>query len=174
VKKPTRFKVFSVNRNEFLRVKLLEDTVYGLGDDCNRKDAGMVTNADKNIKVLVVEDDPAYRRLLELYIHRAGCEVDSSSDGKTALDMVSDNDYHLILIDMQIPKIDGIMFAFLLREKGYRKPLIAITALKVENMEQNALTVGFDEFLEKPVEYCLLYTSPSPRDRQKSRMPSSA
>jgi len=113
----------------------------------------MTGNADKNIRVLIVEDDPAYRRLLELYIQRAGCEVDSSPDGKTALDKVSDNDYHLIFVDMQIPKIDGIMVAFLLREKGYRKPLIAITALKVENIEQNALTVGFDEFLEKPIEY---------------------
>lgn len=113
----------------------------------------MVANADKNIKVLIVEDDPAYRRLLELYIQRAGCEADSAVDGKTALDMTADNDYHLIFVDMQIPKIDGIMVAFLLREKGYRKPLIAITALKLENMEQNALTVGFDEFLEKPVEY---------------------
>lgn len=113
----------------------------------------MVRDADKKIKVLVVEDDAGYRRLLELYIHRAGCEADSCPDGKTAMDKIADNEYDLIFVDMQIPKIDGIMVAFLLREKGYRKPLIAITALKVENMEQNALTVGFDEFLEKPVEY---------------------
>lgn len=113
----------------------------------------MVRNTEKNINVLVVEDDPGYRRLMEIYIQRAGCEADSCPDGKTAMDKIADNEYDLIFVDMQIPKIDGIMVAFLLREKGYRKPLIAITALKMENMEQNALTVGFDEFIEKPVEY---------------------
>ncbi|MCE5185307.1 MAG: response regulator [Planctomycetaceae bacterium] len=109
---------------------------------------------DLNIKhpnVLVVEDDPSYYRLLQMYIERAGGESEVCNDGNLALQKVLSNSYDLVLVDMHLPGMDGIMLSVLLREKGYSKPLIAITALQVENMEEYALKAGLDEYLEKPL-----------------------
>lgn len=108
---------------------------------------------DKRTKVLVIEDDRTYHRLLQLYIERAGGQFDCCEDGNQALYKVLSNSYDLVLVDMHLPGMDGIMLAVMLREKGYAKPLIAITSLKLENIEENALKAGLDEFIEKPVTY---------------------
>lgn len=108
---------------------------------------------NKPVRVLVVEDDRSYYRLLQMYIERAGGESDVCEEGNQALDRILQNFYDLVFVDMHIPGIDGIMLSVILREKGYTRPLIAISALQLENMEENALKAGLDEFIEKPVTY---------------------
>lgn len=108
---------------------------------------------NKNPKVLVIEDDPSYSRLLQMYVERAGGECDICEDGNQALYKVLSNPYDFVLVDMHLPGMDGIMLAVMLRDRGYTKPLIAITALKLENIEENALKAGLDEFIEKPVTF---------------------
>jgi len=105
------------------------------------------------MRVLVVEDDPAYYRLLQMYIERAGGESDVCEEGNIALEKILSSFYDVVLVDMHLPGMDGIMIAVMAREKGYSKPLIAISALQLENMEENALKAGLDEFIEKPVTY---------------------
>lgn len=105
----------------------------------------------KHPKVLVVEDDPAYQRILEIYIHRAGGNCDCLFDGVQALKKVFEYDYDLLFFDINIPGLDGIMLAKLLRERGCETPLIAITALKLESLERNAMEVGFNEYFQKPI-----------------------
>ena len=107
----------------------------------------------KKPRILVVEDDRSFLSLMGIYIERAGARYDAAADGRSALQMAGCNNYDLILMDMQIPEIDGIMVAHLLKERGYSGALVAMTSLKLENMERNALTVGYNEFIEKPVEY---------------------
>lgn len=109
------------------------------------------TVADR-LRVLVVEDDPGYQRLLEISINRLGCHCDCCSDGKTALDCVASHPYDLIFIDIHIPELDGFMVACQLRESGYALPLIAISALKLEGIERKAKAVGYNDFLQKPIE----------------------
>lgn len=108
---------------------------------------------NKSPKVLVIEDDASYSRLLQMYVERAGGEADICDDGNQALYRVLTNSYDFVLVDMHLPGMDGIMLAVMLRDKGYTKPLIAITALKLENIEENALKAGLDEFIEKPVTF---------------------
>lgn len=108
---------------------------------------------NKPIRVLVVEDDPSYYRLLEMDIERAGGQADVCEEGNQALEKIISNYYDMVFVDMHIPGMDGIMLSVLAREKGYAKPLIAISALRLENMEENALKAGLDEFIEKPVTY---------------------
>jgi CheY-like chemotaxis protein len=111
----------------------------------------MDKNFNNRPRVLIAEDDLVYQRLLERYIQRAGGSCECSSDGRTALQKATENHYDLLLIDMHIPSLDGIMLVKLLRERGCAIPSIAITALEIDNLEQNALTVGFNEFFQKPI-----------------------
>ncbi len=103
-------------------------------------------------RILVVEDDPGYQRLLEIYLRRLGCVCDCCNDGKKALQCVELNQYDILLVDIHIPELDGFMVACRLREMGYTMPLIAVSALKLEGIERKAVAVGFDDFLQKPIE----------------------
>jgi two-component system capsular synthesis sensor histidine kinase RcsC len=103
-------------------------------------------------RIFVVEDDPGYQRLLELSIRRLGCRCECCYDGKAALIYAASHPCDMMFIDIHIPELDGFMVACQLREMGYTLPLIAISALKLEGIERKAMAVGFNGFLQKPVE----------------------
>ncbi|MCE5185331.1 MAG: response regulator [Planctomycetaceae bacterium] len=103
-------------------------------------------------KVLIVEDDPGHQKLLELYLRRMGCDCDCCFDGKTGLKMACRNSYDILFIDIHIPEMDGFMLATQLRDRSYKAPLVAVTALKMEGIRRNALKVGYNDFLEKPID----------------------
>ncbi len=102
--------------------------------------------------VLIIEDDPGHQRLLELYLKRAGCQCDCSFDGKAGLDKAIHGDYDLIFVDINIPEMDGFMVATLLRERDPNVVLVAITALELEGIKRKALAVGYNDFMQKPLE----------------------
>lgn len=102
-------------------------------------------------KVLVIEDDPGYQRILQIYLQRAGAICECCYDGKSGLEKATDNTYDLIIIDINIPEMDGFAVATRLRDENDTTPLIAITAISIEGLKKNALKVGFNEFLQKPL-----------------------
>ena len=85
------------------------------------------------------------------YIHRCGGTVGVAEDGKAGLDKARSGHYDLAFVDIQLPKMDGFMVATLLREQGYRLPLIGMSSLCMESMAAKARAVGFDEFWCKPI-----------------------
>lgn len=110
----------------------------------------MEANEYKNPRVLIIEDDPGHQRLMELYLKRAGCDCEISSDGKKGLQKAASGDYAVIFIDINIPEIDGFMVATLLRDQGVQIPLVAVTALELEGIKRKASAVGYNDFLKKP------------------------
>jgi CheY-like chemotaxis protein len=110
----------------------------------------METNRRKNLRVLIVEDDPGHQRLLELYLKRSGCECDFASDGKKGLQKAASGVHDLVFIDINIPEIDGFMVATLLRDQDVQIPLVAVTALELEGIRRKATAVGYNDFLKKP------------------------
>ncbi len=101
---------------------------------------------------LVIEDDPGHQRILELRIKRSGCGCECAFDGRTGLDMALNRRYDILFIDINIPDLDGFMVACQLRESGLAAPLIAVSALKLEGLEKQALAAGYNEFYRKPIE----------------------
>ena len=101
---------------------------------------------------LVIEDDPGHQRLLEICIKRAGCDCDCAYDGRSGLQKAHKNRYDIIFVDIHIPELDGFLVANDLRENGFTTPLIAVTALKIEGLEKQALEAGYNDFLQKPIE----------------------
>jgi CheY-like chemotaxis protein len=105
----------------------------------------------KTPHVLIIEDDPGHQRLLQLIIQKNGASCDCAFDGKAGLEKATTHDYDMIFVDINIPQMDGFMLATRLRDMGYTTPLVAITALKLQEIERKALAVGFNAFVVKPI-----------------------
>ncbi|MCA9017051.1 MAG: response regulator [Planctomycetaceae bacterium] len=108
-------------------------------------------------RVLLVEDSPDSQKLVSSFLDQAGAEVFVSEDGQSALDLaveahVQGLPFDLILMDIQLPKLDGCEVTQKLREAGFRGPIIALTALEEIHTRQKCIEAGCDDYLTKPVE----------------------
>ena len=82
-------------------------------------------------KILIAEDEPDIRELLEAYLRDAGYETAAAEDGVAALDLFQSQPFDLILLDIMLPKIDGFGVCELIRRKS-RVPVLMLTALDGE------------------------------------------
>ncbi len=107
------------------------------------------------LNVLVVEDEDSNRRLLELYLHDAGHAVNLAPDGESALQLFAQQPYDLVLLDIQLPGMNGLDVARAVRahpDPGRRGvPIIAVTAYATKDDRERFLAVGMNEYLAKPV-----------------------
>jgi DNA-binding response OmpR family regulator len=99
-----------------------------------------------------VEDDLGHQRLLELLMRRSGFACDCAFDGASGLEKALANTYDLIILDINIPEIDGLEVARRIREHGAKTPLVAVTALQTRELERKAMAAGFDGFYQKPID----------------------
>ncbi|HMP80564.1 MAG TPA: ATP-binding protein, partial [Pirellulaceae bacterium] len=107
-------------------------------------------------RVLVVEDVEVNRRLLLLVLGKAGAIADWVENGKQAIDQVDKQRYDVILMDMQMPIMDGYTATQHLREMGCATPIIALTAHAMRCDETKCLQAGCDRYLTKPINARLL------------------
>ncbi|GAA5511072.1 ATP-binding protein [Novipirellula caenicola] len=103
------------------------------------------------LPVLVVDDGEANRRLIELVLTRAGAVVTSAENGLEAIRLISESDFSLVLMDMQMPVLDGYTATRRLRECGVTTPIIALTGNAMKGDREKCLEAGCDDFLTKPV-----------------------
>lgn len=100
-------------------------------------------------RVLVVDDDRSIRKLVEVYLKNEGYSVDSADNGEDAVRLVEDNKYDLIILDIMMPKLDGVATCIKIREK-YTMPIIFLSAKGEEIDKIQGLTVGADDYVSKP------------------------
>ncbi len=108
-------------------------------------------------KILVADDNEANRELVKVFLSKFGLECDVASDGLEVLQLFSRNKYDLILMDEQMPNMDGREAVEKIREYEkmhnlQRTPISAITANVIKGAKEYTLEHGFDEFLGKPIE----------------------
>lgn len=105
-------------------------------------------------KAMVVEDNPISIRLLSDFLKRKGFEVVEALDGESALEAAGQSPPDIILMDIQMPGMDGLEVARRLRagESTGSIPLIAVTALAMPEDERRCLEAGFDAYFKKPVD----------------------
>ena len=103
-------------------------------------------------KVLVVDDGPENRQLIVLVLEELGLTVHEAENGRIGADMALATAYDAILMDMQMPVMDGYSATKLLRESGLRTPIFALTADAMKGFEQKVLAAGCTAFLTKPVD----------------------
>lgn len=102
-------------------------------------------------RVLIIEDDPCYQRLLERYLQRCGVSVGFAENGRLGLEKLLSGRYDIAFVDIQLPELDGFMVATMCREQGCEIPLIGMSAFRLEEMPSKAAAVGFNSFTFKPV-----------------------
>lgn len=105
---------------------------------------------DKNI--LVVDDSPDNRALLEIVLKVWGAKVAMASNGSEGVTRATASDFDVILMDVQMPVMDGHEATQKLRASGYAKPIIALTAHAMKEERDRCLESGFSNFLSKPID----------------------
>jgi len=107
-------------------------------------------------RILLAEDGLDARRLLARHLRAAGAEVETAENGLVACELAlraaeAGAPYDLILMDMQMPELDGYAAAARLRAAGYRGPIVALTAHAMEDERARCLGAGCDGFATKPI-----------------------
>ena len=102
-------------------------------------------------RVLLTEDNIDNQRLISMYLKKLGADVTIANNGQEAIDIVRDNEFDLILMDMQMPVMNGIDATIFLRNQGYSKPVIALTANAMKEDVDACYKAGCDNFIQKPV-----------------------
>ena len=126
--------------------------------------------------VLLVDDGVANRKLINLILSKAGCVITEAANGKIGSDLALEYDFDLILMDMQMPVMDGYQATRRLRENGYKGPIMALTANAMSSDRVLCEDAGCDDFLAKPVDIDLLlktvskYISPKARPQELSSL----
>lgn len=104
------------------------------------------------MKILLLEDDVILQEIIEEFLLEQGYEVESFFDGEKALDSVGSASYDLLLLDVNVPNIDGFEILSYLREIGNTTPAIYITSLASINDLKKGFDLGADDYLKKPFE----------------------
>ena len=105
-------------------------------------------------RILLVEDNEVARRILTHMLRRGGYEVDCATGGRQGIEAAAARRYDLILMDIQMPDVDGLAATFAIRElAGYAEtPIVAVTANYSEEFKRACRQAGFADFLAKPVD----------------------
>ena len=105
--------------------------------------------------MLVAEDDEINQALARLLLTDVGLELDIAANGLIALQMVQQNDYALVLMDMQMPEMDGVEATQAIRKlpgRQARVPILALTANAFAEDRERCLSAGMNDFVAKPVD----------------------
>lgn len=103
-------------------------------------------------RVLVVDDGAENRELVTLVLEQAGLTVTAAENGKTGAEQALSTPFDLILMDIQMPVMDGYSAIRLLRDRGVTTPVIAFTAHAMKGFEQRCLAAGFSGYMTKPID----------------------
>ncbi|MBX3041949.1 MAG: PAS domain-containing protein, partial [Bdellovibrionaceae bacterium] len=107
-------------------------------------------------KILIVDDAPDNQVLVSRYLSRAGAVFETAENGNVAVQKAMSGDFDLILMDIQMPVMDGLQALKALKSKNYSRPIVALTAHALKSERERCLSAGFDEYLTKPIDRVLL------------------
>ncbi|KPU59943.1 response regulator transcription factor [Bacillus wiedmannii] len=103
----------------------------------------------KDIRILIADDDKEIRNLLKIYLERELYMVDTAVNGEEALQLFNQNNYNLVILDLMMPKVDGIEVCRKLRDKT-NVPILMLTAKDHEIDKILGLSIGADDYITKP------------------------
>ncbi len=106
----------------------------------------------KTARILVVDDGVENRELVKLLLEEAGLTVDEAENGQIGVEKAGSSHYDVILMDVNMPVMDGMTAASLLRKKGLKIPIIALTANAMKGYEAECLKAGYSGYLSKPID----------------------
>lgn len=102
------------------------------------------------LRILVAEDAPDIQTLITFILEADGASVELVNNGADAVSYAMHKDFDLVLMDIHMPVLDGYEAVQLLRERGFSKPIIALTASALKEERLKSLSVGCNAHLTKP------------------------
>lgn len=115
------------------------------------------------LRILVVDDSVDNQRLLRLLLSKAGAKVVLADNGKVACDLVGEGTgeqrFDLVLMDIQMPEMDGYEATRRIRQMGFRRPIIAVTAHAMTGDRERCLAAGCDDYVTKPIDKQSLFAT---------------
>lgn len=112
------------------------------------------TSQEKNlvgVSILLVEDSPDNQMLMQIFLSRKGIKLDIANNGEEGVTKALSGNHDLVLMDIQMPILDGYQATRKLREKNYEKPIIALTAHAMLSEQEKCIQIGCTDFLSKPL-----------------------
>jgi PAS domain S-box-containing protein len=106
--------------------------------------------------VLVVDDSPDNRHLIQLYLQQAGAKVETAENGAEGVERALKGKFDIVLMDIQMPVMDGNLAVQSLRSQHYEKPVVALTAHAMQEERERSLAAGFTDYVTKPIDRELL------------------
>jgi PAS domain S-box-containing protein len=103
--------------------------------------------------VLVVDDGKENRELIQLILEENGLQAEMACDGQEALDKTQSRTFDLILMDVQMPRVDGYTAVRTMRERGVQTKVIALTAHAMQGIREKCLDAGYDNYMSKPIDF---------------------
>ena len=116
----------------------------------------------EGLRILLADDNETNRTLGHILLTKVGFQVDTAADGQIAVDLATANDYAIILLDVQMPNVDGFQAAKLIRAMPggkARTPIVALTANAFSGAREIYLEAGMDDYVSKPIHPPVLYRS---------------
>jgi PAS domain S-box-containing protein len=137
-------------------IDMLPTTVIGFPEMAPIAPVPSPSNLDA--RILVTDDNEANQQLIGLRLARAGADVVTALNGKEALDRVGEaaeagRPFDAVIMDMQMPVLDGYEAVRRLRAGGFTAPIIAVTAFAMSDDREECLRLGCDDFISKPIEW---------------------
>lgn len=120
-------------------------------NELSLQDAETVMSIFEGKKILAVDDSEDNLNLIELYLSAYKVNLDFAENGSFAIDKASQNQPDLILMDIQMPLVDGLEATLEIRRRGFTTPIIALTAHALKSDRMKCLTVGCNDVLVKPI-----------------------
>ena len=114
---------------------------------------------DRPARILVVDDHPANREVARLMLTAIGCEVTEAVDGEEAITMAAAQPFDLILMDVRMPRVDGLAATRAIRASGNPVPILAVTADAMPEDAARCIAAGMDDHLPKPISHHALYAA---------------
>ncbi|MEJ2543925.1 MAG: response regulator transcription factor [Calditrichaceae bacterium] len=101
-------------------------------------------------QVLIIEDDPDIADLLEIHLKDLDLKLDHCSDGESGLQKALENDYEMVILDLMLPKLNGLEVCKGIREQNKSLPILMLTAKSEEFDKVLGLELGADDYMTKP------------------------
>ncbi|NEW83463.1 MAG: response regulator [Mariniphaga sp.] len=112
------------------------------------------------LNILIAEDNIVNQKLIERILRKLGYQTDTASDGIQVLNFIVRKEYHVILMDVRMPEMDGLEATHAIRQMGIKQPyIIAMTANAMSKDREECLENGMNDYMSKPLSTDMIINS---------------